>query len=130
MKSCAYCGKIHDKKMICEERKKAEENRGSRRKNTASKRFRDTNRWKEKSKQIRSRDNYMCVCCMSELEGTVRKYNTESLEVHHIIPIEEDYDKRLDDGNLITVCRTHHEMCESGEISRKKQKELIGHDEI
>ena len=125
LKSCAYCGKIHDKKMICREKKKAEEDRWNKRKNITSKRFRDTNRWKEKSKQIRSRDAYMCVCCMAELEGTVRKYNTESLEVHHIVPIEEDYDKRLDDGNLITVCRVHHEMCESGRISRKTQMELV-----
>ena len=45
------------------------------------------------------------------------------LEVHHIVPIEEDYTKRLDSSNLITLCRYHHEMAEANEISKE---ELLG----
>ena len=57
--------------------------------------------------------------------GHGKVYNTDTLEVHHIIPIEEDDDRKLDDDNLITVCRVHHEQCENGRISREKQKELV-----
>ena len=35
------------------------------------------------------------------------KYNYEGLEVHHIIPLEEDYSRRLDSYNLITLCNMH-----------------------
>jgi predicted restriction endonuclease len=38
------------------------------------------------------------------------------LEVHHAVPLETDYDKRLDDDNLITLCERHHEMAERGDI--------------
>ena len=45
--------------------------------------------------------------------------------MHHIIPIEENYDKRLDENNLITLCRYHHEMAESGEIPREELQEIV-----
>lgn len=66
----------------------------------------------------------MCLCCKVGM-GHGKVYNTDTLEVHHIIPIEEDDDRKLDDDNLITVCRVHHEQCENGRISREKQKELV-----
>lgn len=125
LKSCSYCGRIHDSKLICREKKIAEEKRWKYRKNTNALKFRRTNQWTNKSIDIRERDNYMCLCCKEEMKGTLRKYNTEDLSVHHIIPIEEDYDKRLDDYNLISVCQRHHEMCESGQISRERQQELV-----
>ena len=45
--------------------------------------------------------------------------------VHHITPIQEDYEQRLDGANLITVCQTHHEMCEAGIIDRDTQRMLV-----
>lgn len=36
--------------------------------------------------------------------------------MHHAVSLEEDYDRCLDDDNLLTVCGLHHEMAESGEI--------------
>ena len=39
-------------------------------------------------------------------------------EVHHAISLEEDFDKRLDNDNLITLCEEHHEQAERGEIPR------------
>jgi hypothetical protein len=67
----------------------------------------------------------MCLCCKAGLAGTIRRYNTEQLSVHHIVPIEEDATRRLDGSNLITVCALHHEMCEAGIISRDTQRELV-----
>ncbi len=54
----------------------------------------------------------------------MRRYETDNLSVHHIIPLEEDFNLRLDDANLLTVCSLHHEMCECGEISRDLQLKL------
>lgn len=67
----------------------------------------------------------MCLCCQAGLEKTSKRFNTEELDVHHIIPIEEDFDLRLSDDNLLTTCKVHHEMCEAGIISREQQMSLI-----
>ena len=123
--SCAYCGKIHEKKYICQQKEKATKDRFSKRKSTIALAFRRTNAWKKKSVDIRKRDNYLCLCCKANLLGTVVRLNTNDLSVHHIVPIEEDYDRRLDDDNLITVCDIHHELCEANKITRSQQKELI-----
>ena len=40
--------------------------------------------------------------------------------MHHIVPLVEDYEKRLDDDNLITLCSRHHEMAEKGDIDRRE----------
>ena len=56
---------------------------------------------------------------------------THDLEVHHIVPIKEDWNKRLDDSNLITLTRLVHEQAEDGTISREELLKLISprHDE-
>lgn len=61
--------------------------------------------------------------------GTDRQYNYKNLSVHHAIPIESDYDRRLDDDNLLTVCAMHHEMAESGEIPYEAIKNIIDDQE-
>lgn len=125
LKSCKYCGRVHEEKDVCDQKKIAEEKRQAKRKQTDALRFRKTPAWTDKSIQIRKRDQYMCLCCRAQLAGTVRKYNTTDLSVHHITPINEDYGMRLDDDNLITVCGVHHEMCEAEEITREQQRELV-----
>ena len=68
------------------------------------------------------RDKYLCRACFAQLPGTLKRLNTSDLSVHHIVPLAVDFEKRLDDDNLITLCHFHHEMAESGEI---KAQELI-----
>lgn len=38
--------------------------------------------------------------------------------------LEQSYDDRLDDSNLITLCRDHHEMAERGELSIDNLKSI------
>ena len=125
LKSCKYCGRIHDTKYVCEQKDIAEKKRMSNRKATNALRFRRTTVWTNKIIDIRTRDKYMCLCCKAQLPGTVKQYNTSNLSVHHIVPIEEDYNLRLEDGNLMTVCDVHHEMCEAEQISRDTQRYLV-----
>lgn len=125
LKSCKYCGRIHEEKDVCDQKKKAEEKRQANRKHTDALKFRRSPAWTEKSMQIRKRDQYMCLCCRAQLIGTITKYNVRNVSVHHITPINEDYGMRLDDGNLITVCAVHHEMCEAEEITREQQRDLV-----
>ena len=125
LKSCKYCGRIHDSKILCKQKKIEEDKRKAKRKNTKAYKFRKTKVWERKSRQIRQDDNYLCLCCLDKKPGTIEQYNSKEISVHHIDPIEEDYGKRLDDDNLITVCPVHHEMCEKEEITREEQRDLI-----
>lgn len=123
LKSCQYCGRIHDSKYICEKR-------ASRKKQTTeADKFRWTSKWQKKREEIKKRDLYLCQICIRELYNTVTKYNTKDLSVHHNIPINEDYNKRLDNSNLLTVCDYHHEMCESGKIPREEVQTIIDEQE-
>jgi len=45
--------------------------------------------------------------------------------VHHIIPINKDYNKRLDSNNLITLCTLHHKDAKRGIISVEELHNLI-----
>nr|MDP5197191.1 HNH endonuclease [Neobacillus sp. 179.-C4.2 HS] len=60
---------------------------------------------------------------MLERYNTQTKYNFNNIEVHHIVPLIEAWDKRLEDSNLISLCAYHHKMAESGQIPKN---ELIG----
>ena len=125
LKACKYCGKIHDSKFDCGRKPKR---RYARRQDDIS-RFRSTQSWRDKSIAIRERDKYLCQCCIRGFPGTVRRLNGNKLSVHHVVPIEEDYDRRLDDDNLITLCAVHHDMAESGAIPREAILEIIQEQE-
>lgn len=121
--SCQYCGRIHDSKYICKQKA------SRKKKTTEADKFRWTIKWQKKREEIKKRDLYLCQICIRELYNTVIKYNTKDLSVHHNIPINEDYDKRLDNDNLLTVCDYHHKMCESGKIPREEVQIIIDEQE-
>lgn len=131
LKSCQYCGRIHDDKAPCKARDKARaerdrfNDRTRKDRNSKADRFRHTGAWKKKRDYILHRDRRLCLCCLAELPGTEVRYQTEGLSVHHITPIVEDYDKRLMESNLITVCVAHHELCERGLIDKETQRRLV-----
>ena len=112
-KSCIYCGKSHEYNEECPKRAEYRNKykREYKRDSLADK-FRNTRIWREKRAEIQRRDLYICRYCFF----MERKINTSDLSVHHIIPIEKNYNLRLDNGNLITLCRLHHEQAEKGLI--------------
>ena len=84
-----------------------------------SDRFRKTKAWTDKSIEIRQRDRYLCQVCFRELYNTISAITFKGVDVHHITPIAEDYSKRLDNDNLISLCRYHHKMADDGLIPRE-----------
>lgn len=110
LKSCKYCGRIHDSKYDCGKKPKWKKERNDKNK------FRSTQAWKKKSEEIRERDNYLCQVCIRKLFNTLNQYTYNDLGVHHAVPLEQDFDKRLDNNNLLTICSYHHELAESGKI--------------
>lgn len=123
LRSCQYCGRIHDRKMVCNHKPKKNTNI------TEADKFRWSSVWHKKREEIKKRDLHLCQICVRELYNTLVKYNINELEVHHNVPINEDYDKRLDNNNLLTICSYHHKMCERGVISRKEVQKIINEQE-
>lgn len=131
LKSCSYCGRIHDSKYVCKQKEQKIRERQSMRsaKNKKVYDFHRSHKWKEKSATIRERDNYCCQVCVRGLHNPDRQYETDNISVHHIVPIAEDWDNRLDDSNLISLCFKHHEMAERGEINRKELLRIVEEQE-
>lgn len=117
-KTCSICNKIHDMNIICKRPYKYKKRR-------KSDKFRSTYEWKQKREEIKRRDRYLCLACLNSIDDTNFMYNYKNLQVHHIISIEEYYDKRLDNENLITLCPLHHKMAEQREISLETLLKLV-----
>ncbi|WP_243423737.1 HNH endonuclease [Anaerotignum lactatifermentans] len=71
----------------------------------------------------------MCQICMKKLFDTVRQFNSQELEVHHIVPLADDYDLRLENENLITLCVRHHKMADAGIIPEPLLLEIARENE-
>ena len=117
--TCKYCG------IVVRGHNCPHKSYKKRDKDSKEDKFRKTNAWTKKSIEIRQRDRYLCRVCEANLYNTINQFNYDKLEVHHIIPVNEDYDKRLDNDNLITLCNYHHKMAEAGQISREELLKLV-----
>ena len=117
-KACSRCGKIHESGHKC-----YANSRNYYQHDAEIRKFRNSGAWKDKAKEIKERDKYLCVICLKNKALTYK-----GLSVHHIIPVGESQALRLENSNLITVCEVHHRECESGKISRAEQQAIV--DEI
>lgn len=106
-KSCQYCGGIHQYGAECPQKPKRKKQHGRREDS-----FRSSYKWQQKREQIRQRDYYLCRYCLAH-----GRFTYDGLEVHHIVPLAVDWERRLDDDNLISLCGEHHEQAERGEIA-------------
>ena len=111
-RSCKYCGRIVEYNHECSLKPKKKDYQRS---DIKIVKFRKTSAWIHKSEEIRERDNYMCQYCL-HIE---KKITMDTIEVHHITPIKKNWEKRLDNYNLISLCRVHHEQAENGKIPKK-----------
>lgn len=119
LKSCSRCGRIHDLNHKCYANTKQYYNHDPK-----VVEFRNSTAWKHKTEEIRQRDMQLCKICLAE-----NIFNYKNLSVHHIVPLAEDWSRRLDNDNLITVCDMHHKDCECGKIPREKQIEILKNGE-
>ena len=85
------------------------------RENNSYRLFYSSKDWREKRKEILERDNHACVIC-SELYRI-----TMAQDVHHILNLRENYDLRLDNDNLISLCSDHHKMVHALGINNKEK---------
>ena len=106
LKSCKYCGRIHDSKYDCGKRPRKANHRHS------AEQLRYTSRMKKKSEAVKAAAHYLC-----EYHLFLGQLVYTELETHHIIKLQERQDLALEDSNLICLCRNCHEKAEKGEIS-------------
>lgn len=123
LKTCVYCGHIHDKNFICDEKQKRTKQLNSSRAQTQITKFRSGIHWQNVRKAILIRDRYLCRVCLAK--GI---YTSGDLEVHHITPLSADFSKRCDPDNLITLCPADHERAERGDIPADKLREMVSND--
>lgn len=64
--------------------------------------FYKSKEWEHTRAYVLRRDQYACVIC--------RRYGrlTEANTVHHIEHLEDNWNRRLDTSNLISVCKKCH----------------------
>ena len=121
LKSCSRCGRVHEHNHKCQAMTVTRI-----KPNTQANKFRNTQAWRYKRNSILIRDKGLCQVCIRNIYNTFgRIYNHKIIEVHHIDPIMEVYDLRLDEDNLISLCTYHHKMADRGEIPREVLKDLI-----
>lgn len=128
LKSCRWCGRIHDTAYQCPE-KPAEKK--ARKEPTQADKFRNTKAWQRKREEIKQRDKYMCQICVRKLYNTIgRACNFEDIQVHHIVPLQTDFKYRLDNRYLISLCPYHHKMAENGEIPQEALRQIADEQNI
>ena len=126
LKTCPTCGKLHAFDDVCpkqiEYRRRCQSafDRSKYDRDSKADRFRSSQAWQRKRAEIRSRDLNVCRYCFLVKHRII----TADLSVHHIIPLDKDYSKRLSSRNLITLCRECHEQAERGRITPETLREL------
>ena len=118
LKACQYCGKLHRYGETCPFKPMHRSKRG-----TTIERFRSTQAWQRKRADIQRRDLHLCRLCAIGYGGKPYTFNPD-VQVHHIVPMSDDWDSRLDSDNLICLCPYHHELAECGKIPRDYLREL------
>ena len=114
LKSCKYCGRVHDSSYDCGKRP-----RFARARRTAEHEFRSKKIWTDKSLDIRTRDHFCCQLCLRDIlrPPALPQINTQEVQVHHITPVAEDPDAALD------------ELCEQGTVSRDQLRRIAAEQE-
>ena len=113
LRSCPYCGRIHERNFDCGHRPKQKNKRREEEAGRYSWAFR------KKSEEIKERSHFLCAVCFSE-----GRLNNQDLSTHHIIKLTERPDLLLEESNLICLCRYHHDLADAGKIDPGKLLDL------
>lgn len=124
-KACKYCGGIHDRNYVCDRKPQTVCKKYYQKRNSQEDIFRSSYDWKKKREYILKRDKYLCQACLAGLSRTVSRLTSDGLSVHHIRPLKRDFDLRLSDENLITLCSMHHELAEKGKIPAEQLLDIV-----
>jgi len=125
LKFCV-CGKIIEKAdKYCEKCKSKQSEKISARnkhydrhyRDARSKAFYNSSAWKRLVSIVRIRNDGLCALCYNE------GIRSKGAMIHHIVPVKDDWGKRLDTSNCIILCRECHAKVHSAYDKNKKSKE-------
>ncbi|EOU2050044.1 MAG: hypothetical protein E6610_03925 [Clostridium perfringens] len=126
MISCQYCFGFHKKGSDCPKKPKTDYGQKKENLDEVNKmenKFYSSSAW-QKTRASMMRDcGYKCCVCSNVYPDTIVKHYTEAREVHHVIPIRDCWDKRLDVDNLVCLCTEHHHLIHQNEIRNKFELE-------
>lgn len=124
--SCNYCFGFHQKGTECPKKPKTDyrqKNENLDEVNKMENKFYSSSAW-QKTRASMMRDcGYKCYVCSNVHDDTDVRHYTEAREVHHVIPIRDCWDKRLDVDNLVCLCTENHHMIHQNEIRNKFELE-------
>lgn len=75
--------------------------------------------WRRKSKNIKAKYNNLCLVCLLK-----EKRISYSDMAHHIELLKDNWDKRLDDDNLIPLCNECHNAIDHVNYTEEDKNEL------
>ena len=99
---CTRKKEIEDEKLKKEFNKRYNNERYKDKNNLKIKRFYGSVEWSLIRREVLIRDNYLCRDCLEK--GLYKKAET----VHHIEEVVDNWDRRLDKENLISLCNKCH----------------------
>jgi len=123
LKACSTCGKIHKANETCPQKEKKKHGKRKNLTDFDQKyiKFISSIEWQKAREATKTRFFYLCpICSVQGRYDGKRKYDAQRLEVHHIIPVRENWNLRLKKTNLICLCFWHHKLAENGVISRSE----------
>jgi 5-methylcytosine-specific restriction protein A len=83
-------------------------------------RFYQSAKW-QRTRLIKLAESPLCEMCL------VSGMTTPAVHVDHIVPLSEDYNKRLDYDNLQSLCHSCHSKKTKREGQDKKIREIEGY---
>lgn len=108
-------GKSHCSK--CEEKYKKYKQQCKTKQTKEADKYVKAERWKALRREIIRRDKGCCSYCLN-----VNNYvEYRNLQVHHIVKRVDNLELAYEPSNLITVCRTCHEIVEKMPVSEQKK---------
>lgn len=79
--------------------------------------------WLKTRRIVLYRDNHLCQVCLAR--GRI----THAVAVHHIEELRENYNRRTDVKNLISLCSRHHKIVhdeyDKGKENKKRMQEQL-----
>lgn len=119
-KYCDRCKTKEDEERVQEHKVKCKKYNSDRyirdKENESYRLFYTTQTWKNKREDILRRDNYECQMCK-----TLCKYEVAT-DVHHVLSLRDNYDKRLDNDNLLSLCHhCHHNIVHALDLNNKSK---------
>ncbi|MBI6065010.1 HNH endonuclease [Clostridium perfringens] len=124
--SCNFCFGYHPKGTECSKKPKKDyklkkENLDE--VNKMENKFYSSSAWQKTRASVMRECGWKCYVCSNVYPDTNLRHYTEAREVHHVIPIRDCWDKRLDVDNLVCLCTEHHHLIHQNNIRNKFELE-------